>query len=105
MESSTALFRIDEFWRHSLAVAIKASEFAAKSRRLDVPTAFTAGVLHNIGRLAMYHAEPEAIDEAVAVAVETGRDLEDVEHELLGYNHAELGGLLAMKWRLPTEIS
>lgn len=98
------LFRIDDFWRHSLAVAMKASEFAAQGRRLDVPTTFTAGILHNIGRLAMFYSEPDGIDECVRVALETGRPLEEIERECLGYSHAELGGLLAMKWRLPSEI-
>lgn len=99
-----ALFRIDAFWRHSIAVAFKAAEIASKSSSLDAPSAFTAGILHNMGRLAMFYADPAGLDQAVAEAIQRGVSLESVEEELMQYNHAELGGLLAMKWKLPPEI-
>lgn len=105
MDALNALFRIDAFWRHSLAVAFRAGELARRTRRLDVPSAFTAGILHNMGRLAMFHADRAGVDQAIAEAVATGRSLEEVEREMLGYDHAELGGSLAQKWRLPLEIS
>lgn len=99
-----ALFRIDAFWRHSLAVAFRAGELAGQSRRLDVASAFTAGILHNLGRLAMFHADPAGLDQAIADAIRTGRTIEDVERDELGYDHAELGGMLATRWNLPAEI-
>jgi len=98
-----ALFRIDAFWRHSIAVAFRASELAGKSRRVDVPSAFTAGILHNMGRLAMFYADPAGLDQAVARAMATGTELEPME-EQLGYDHAEVGGILAEKWHLPADI-
>jgi len=99
-----ALFRIDAFWRHSIAVAFRASELAGKSRRIDVPSAFTAGILHNMGRLAMFYADPAGLDQAVARAMAEGIDLEPVEDALIGYDHAEVGGILAEKWRLPADV-
>ncbi len=68
-DALNALFRIDTFWRHSIAVAFKAAELAGRGRRLDVPSAFTAGILHNMGRLAMFYADPAGLDQAVAVAM------------------------------------
>ncbi|MBI5949213.1 MAG: HDOD domain-containing protein [Chloroflexi bacterium] len=103
-DSLNALFRISAFWRHSLAVAFRASELASHARNLDGPSAFTAGILHNMGRLAMFHADPAGLDQAVAVAIASGRALEDVEWEMLEYDHAVLGAMLAEKWRLPVEI-
>jgi HD-like signal output (HDOD) protein len=99
-----ALFRIDTFWRHSITVAFRAAELATKCRKVDIPSAYTAGILHNMGRLAMFYSDPAGLDQAVAEALRSGRPLADVEDELLGYNHAELGGLLAIKWRLPADI-
>jgi putative nucleotidyltransferase with HDIG domain len=104
-DSLNALFRISEFWRHSIAVAFKASELAAQSRRLDVPTAFTAGIVHNMGRLAMFFADPAGIDQAVAHALAHDISLEEAEHEQPGYDHAELGETLARRWNLPEEIA
>lgn len=103
-DALNALFRIEVFWRHSIAVAFKAAEFAGKSRRLDVPSAFTAGILHNMGRLAMYYADAAGLDQAIAAAMARGVALEEVEPELLGADHAEVGGLLAKRWKLPADI-
>lgn len=103
-DALNVLFRIEVFWRHSIAVAFKAAEFAAKSRKLDVPSAFTAGILHNMGRLAMYYADPAGLDQAIAEAMARGVALEAVEAELLGADHAEVGGLLARRWKLPQDI-
>ena len=103
-DSLNALFRISAFWRHSLAVGFRSADIAARGRRLDVPSAFTAGILHNMGRLAMFYADPAGVDQAVALAIGQDRALDEVERELLGYDHAELGGLLAEKWKLPLEI-
>lgn len=104
-DALNALFRIDAFWRHSIAVGFRASELAGKSRRLDVPSAFTAGILHNMGRLAMFYADPAGLDQVVAEMMRSGRSLEDIEREMLGYDHAEVGGTLARRWRLPADIA
>jgi putative nucleotidyltransferase with HDIG domain len=103
-DSRNALFRIGIFWRHSLAVAFRSAELAASSRKLAVPSAFTAGILHNMGRLAMFHADPAGMDQAVALAIAEGLTLEEAEEQSLDYSHSELGGALAMRWRLPAEI-
>ena len=103
-DALNALFRIETFWRHSIAVAFKAAELAGRSRRLDVPSAFTAGILHNMGRLAMFYADPAALDQAVAEAIVRGVSIEETEAEILGYDHAEVGGRLAARWKLPEAI-
>lgn len=103
-DALNALFRIEVFWQHSIAVAFKASELAGKSRRLDVPSAFTAGILHNMGRLAMFYADGAGLDQAIAEAMARGVMLEEIETEYLGADHAEVGGLLAKRWKLPTDI-
>lgn len=96
-----ALFRIDEFWRHSLAVAFKASELAGGQPNGDVPAAFTAGLLHDIGRLALYYADPAGTDQAVARAIAADVSLDAIEEDALGMGHAYLGGQLAERWGLP----
>lgn len=103
-DALNALFRIAMFWRHSLAVAFTASDLAAHTRRLDVPSAFTAGIVHDMGRLAMFYADPAGVDQAVAVCIATGRPLDQVERDVLGFDHAEVGGMLATRWRLPSEV-
>jgi len=103
-DALNALFRIDVFWRHSLSVAFRASQLATESRKVDGPSAFTAGIVHNMGRLAIFFADPAGLDQAVAEAMRREAPLDEVEHELLGYDHAEIGELLAEKWRLPADV-
>lgn len=103
-DAINALFRIETFWRHSLAVAFKSAEIAGQSHKVDVPSAFTTGILHNMGRLAVFYADPAGLDQAVAQCMATGHALEQVEHEMLGYDHAEVGQLLATRWKLPAPI-
>lgn len=104
-DANNALFRIETFWRHSLAVAFMSAELASRASQVDAPSAFTTGILHNMGRLAMFFADPAGLDQAVAQAMRTEQKLEDVELELLGYDHAEVGGLLAKRWQLPSAIA
>ena len=104
-DAANVLFRIQSFWRHSLAVAFKASDLAGKSRRLDVPSAFTAGILHNLGRLAMFYFDAAGLDQAVAEAMRRDVPLEVAEREMLGFDHCEIGGTLAEKWHLPSDIA
>ena len=103
-DAANALFRIDAFWRHSIAVAFKASELATQNKRVDPPSAFTAGVIHNMGRLAMFYADPAGLDQAVALAMSRDVQIEVIEAELLGYDHTRLGQLLAERWKIPADI-
>ena len=103
-DANNALFRIETFWRHALAVAFMAADLASRGSPVDVPSAFTAGILHNMGRLAMFYADPAGLDQAVAEAMRTGHTLEQVEADMLGYDHAEVGGQLATRWQLPRAI-
>lgn len=100
-DARNALFRIEEFWRHSLAVAFRTSELAGMRRGFDVPTAFTAGLLHDIGRLALYYADPAGVDQAVARALAEDVPFDVIECEELGARHDEVGGKLAERWGLP----
>lgn len=103
-DAANALFRIETFWRHSLAVAFKSSEIASQGHQVDGASAFTAGILHNMGRLAMFFADPAGLDQAVAECMATGQSIEQVERDVLGYDHSEIGAILATRWKLPASI-
>jgi putative nucleotidyltransferase with HDIG domain len=69
---------------------------------LDRELAFTAGLLHDIGRLALTVVEPGRLEEINARAVSA--DILDAEREVLGYDHAMLGAELAKRWNFPESI-
>ena len=102
--ATTEHFSVEAFWRHSLGVAFRASDLASERGRVDPGTAFTAGVIHNMARLAMYFTDPWGLDRATASAVARGITLEQAERELLDYDHCVLGAELARRWQLPSAI-
>lgn len=100
----SAEFDPRSLWRHSLGVAICARALA---ERLDFSPemAFTAGLLHDIGKLLMLTAAPA--DYAAARQLQQSGDipLAAAEVAVFGYSHAAAGSQLATVWKLPYEIS
>jgi putative nucleotidyltransferase with HDIG domain len=97
-------FAFAEFWRHAMGTAI-AARALGRGADLDADVAFTAGLLHDIGRLALATYFPQELAAAVAMAAETDQPLAVVEHVMLGVDHAELGAMIATQWRLPDAVA
>ncbi|MEL7638687.1 MAG: HDOD domain-containing protein [Solidesulfovibrio sp.] len=93
-----------QFWRHSVGVALVAKLLAMRQGDPNPERFFVAGLLHDIGRLVLYKQLPEVAGATLSLALSTGRPLDDVERELLGYDHARLGGMLLRKWRFPESL-
>ena len=93
-----------QFWHFSLTVGATA-ELLARAEGVRQDEAFTAGVLHNIGRLALDQYAPEAFRAVVAQLRSQGGRLADVERDLLGYTDAEVGGALARMWNFPDDLA
>ena len=86
------------FWRHSIATAACA-KVLARRMRLNQDFAFTAGLLHDIGRLVLVTAYPERYSEVLALRQRDDRELLDVERECLGVDHVVAGAALAEHWQ------
>jgi putative nucleotidyltransferase with HDIG domain len=97
------VFDIDLFWGHSVAVAIAAETIAKKTRAARPEDAFTAGILHDIGRLVLRQVMPHEFRDAVIRAIE-GTPLHIAELETTGYSHDEIGRALGEKWKFPTHL-
>jgi len=93
-----------QFWRHSVGVGLVAKLIAVRLGDPSPERFFVAGLLHDIGRLVLFKQAPDVAGEATARAAETGRLLLDVEREMLGFDHADLGGMLLHKWRFPESL-
>lgn len=91
------------FWRHSIAAAVCA-RVLAKRVGLNAETAFTAGVLHDIGRLVIAIHFPQQL--AQLGHQEGGSTVASLQAEwaALGFDHAALGGELAKRWNFPPPI-
>jgi HD-like signal output (HDOD) protein/CheY-like chemotaxis protein len=96
----------DRIWRHSLAVAASARRISRLERQenLVVEEAFTAGLLHDIGRLVLIANLPVEYAEVVTRAEATGTPLMSAERAAFGASHAEIGGYLLGLWGLPVSL-
>ena len=101
-----AALRIEELsrcWRHMLACALLTDELARCCRAFE-DRAYTAGLLHDVGRLGLLMAYPIEYAGLLRNAGRNVLELLDCEREALGMDHCEAGRLLAAQWNLPQDF-
>jgi putative nucleotidyltransferase with HDIG domain len=96
-------FAFEPFWRHAIGTAVCARALA-RHVRLNPETAFTAGLLHDLGTLVLATGYPAEYD-----AVEAYRRQHDccsgaAHQAIFGYDHARVGSALAAHWKFPRQI-
>ena len=91
-----------KIWEHSLAVAMTARELSKVLGMRGTEEAFTCGLLHDIGKLILLSNDVEGFTSLLGYTGEN--DMLWGEDELYGYNHAEVGSLIARRWNLPEEV-
>jgi putative nucleotidyltransferase with HDIG domain len=94
-------------WEHSLVTALAAENIARENSRFaaELSVAFTAGLLHDIGRIIFGHAL--TADQQTAIRSQTIQNRLSrtaAEKQVLGLDHAEVGRCLLQSWRLPDTI-
>jgi putative nucleotidyltransferase with HDIG domain len=90
-----------EFWQHCIGTALLTQEIATTVQLPGDESDYVAGLVHDIGKLVMAWAFPDHFAEIHRQALETKRDLIEIENEVLGIDHAELGALYLERHRLP----
>lgn len=102
-------FDPQDLWSHSMTIAIAMSALARempKRIRPDENRIFLAGLLHDIGLMALHHLDAGASDELHhQLRLQPKRHIHDLELELLGVTHGHIGALLAQHWNLPEELA
>ncbi|MCS7235332.1 MAG: HDOD domain-containing protein [Armatimonadota bacterium] len=91
-----------QLWQHALAVGTVARHLA-QARGLGAEAAFVAGLLHDIGKMALSHSLQEQY-QAVLEAVRGGADFVQAERAVLGWDHAQVGAEAARRWNLPESL-
>ena len=93
-------------WRHSVACAMIA-ERTARWNSVDRDFAYTAGILHDVGRVVLATIKPELYATLVASLADGPVEMLHGERKVFGMDHCQAGGHLVTGWRLPepfTEI-
>ncbi|MCH8978877.1 MAG: HDOD domain-containing protein [Armatimonadetes bacterium] len=89
-----------EFWSHCLAVATAARILCRMKLPFKAEELYCAGMMHDVGMLVMDRFMSREFQSALDLCRESGRPLYEIEREIQGYDHAEIGGLLATNWSL-----
>jgi HD-like signal output (HDOD) protein len=93
-----------EFWRHSLGVATAARILAKLKMPMKAEELYVSGMMHDVGLLAMDRFHPLELDKAINFAFEEKMKLHEAEQLCFGFDHTQLGGMLAEKWGLTPGI-
>ncbi len=94
----------ERFWDHSLGCAVGAKVIGNYLRHDKIEELFVSGLLHDIGKIVEMMFLPDKFSKIVAAVNRDNILMTTAENNVLGYNHAEVGKLLAEKWNLPVKL-
>jgi len=100
----SSILTMRSFLKHSLACGIMSRLLAAQKSLRQTEQMFTAGLLHDIGRLILFIYFPGEALGCLHQARQTSERLYQVERKRLGCHHAQIGKYLLNRWRLPLII-
>jgi putative nucleotidyltransferase with HDIG domain len=93
-----------ELWKHAVATGIISRIICQRVNGSEPPSLFTAALLHDIGK-AVLNSFVEQYFEQIMGLVDTGdHSFLEAETQMLGVNHAQLGGKIAESWNFPEDI-
>ncbi len=94
---------VEELWQHSALVAIAAGAIARDLGESE-GSAFTAGLLHDMGKIVLASAEGSKYTEVLQEHGHFGAALDAVEKTLFGFGHGEIGARLLIRWGVPAQV-
>ncbi|MCX8026987.1 MAG: HDOD domain-containing protein [Thermodesulfovibrionales bacterium] len=90
---------------HSLTVSKIASSLSNHTKKVSKEEAFIAGTLHDIGKNIMNVYIPDKYKRVKDLVFKEGKSFYEAEDEILGYNHCQVGYILAKKWKFPNQYA
>lgn len=93
------------FWEHSFGCALLSRAIGKAIGYQDLEGCFTAGLLHDLGRLVLEQYLHDDFMTAYRYSIDEKVSLLKAENAIFRSDHAFIGGYLAMKWNLPSPIA
>lgn len=90
-----------KLWEHGLAVSTASGLIAGEVTFLKREEAVLSGLLHDIGKVIMNNSQPENFSIVTQMVYEKKEPYASIEDESFGFDHAEVGSMLAEKWGFP----
>lgn len=97
-------FNIDDFWKHSVGVALISKYLSEKTGLQDPDDCFVSGLLHDIGLIILLQYFPGVMKEIITISKDKNSSIYDAEKEVLKIRHNKIGELIAKKWQLPVSL-
>lgn len=98
-------FDAEIFWRHSAATGSVAAALVNKLKLATQGDVFTGGLLHDLGRVLLATHFPSEYNRCLDFAESNNTTLRLAERQVLGIDHAAIGGYLATRWELPDSLT
>ena len=98
---SSEVTNMNTFWRHGIYTGIAAHELAVQTNCINPERLFVAGLLHDVGSLAINRKFPEVAERTIAASEGNEQNLARLEKQEFGFDHAELGAMMFSNWHLP----
>lgn len=93
-----------DLWRHSVACAIMAKQTITFFPDVEGSSAFTAALLHDIGKRFMSTFIADDYERVVGMVAQEHCSFVEAEKKVIGMDHATLGGMILKKWEFPTAM-
>ena len=93
----------NQLWEHFLASGYVTEKLATELGR-NASSAYTTGLLHAIGKIVINQTHTEEYETVFAKVEGSSRDLVNVEYEVFGFSHADIGAALLEQWGFSDEI-
>ena len=93
-----------EFWQHCIGTALLTREIINAVESSGDESEYVAGLVHDVGKIVMAWTFPEHFAEIHRRSAEGTRDLIEIENDVLGIDHAELGALYLERHHLPEAL-
>ncbi len=97
-------FNVHDFWLHCLASAIASEFIALHTGKADPEDAFTCGLLHDLGKMALFRADRESAKEVVEKAYKENMSFLEAEQEVGLPGHHLVGERMSAQWSLPLVV-
>lgn len=96
--------QVEQLWRHSAITAIAAGLIAREMNESE-GIAFTAGLLHDVGKIVLGSSDPKKYSGLLKEHGQHGAALNKAEELSFGFEHGKLGARLLSRWDVPEQVS
>ncbi len=96
--------KLSDFWRHCISVGVISKNLAYRQKVKNSDFSFVAGLLHDMGKIAIFSYLMDESQTFLSCLRDRRMLSVDAEMEVLGIDHAKVGGIICEKWNIPDLI-